>query len=179
MAQKYGKKVRELMIKEMKDVFTSKKGFIFASVENVKASEIDGFRQKIHKAGSRYFVVKNRLADIAFKESGIEGFSDITESKKTLGIGVIDNDPVQISKIMTEFAKKNKGFNVGNGYLEGKALSEERVKELADLPSREQLIAMVVGMMNAPIAGFAGVLSSLLRSILYVLTAVKEKKEGK
>ena len=178
MAEKYGKKARELMVKEMKTVFAGKKGFVFSSVENIKASEIDVFRRQMRQNGSRYMVVKNRLASIALQEAGIEGLQKTVEEKNILGIGVIEDDPVQVAKMMTDFAKKNKGFKVSEGYLEGRLLAAEKIKELADLPSREQLIAMVVGMMNAPISSFVGVLSATLRSVLYALNAVKEKKEA-
>ncbi|MBD3427194.1 MAG: 50S ribosomal protein L10 [Candidatus Omnitrophica bacterium] len=177
MSEKYGKKVRELMVKEMKDIISEKKGFVLSNVENIKANEIDVFRKKMRQSGSQYIVIKNKLANIALKESGVDELASSIADKKTHGIGVIEDDPVVIAKIMSEFSKKNKGFNLDKGYLEGRVLSAERVKELADLPSREQLLAMIVGTMNAPISGFVGVLSSVLRSVLYAVNAIKEKKE--
>ncbi|MBD3379447.1 MAG: 50S ribosomal protein L10 [Candidatus Omnitrophica bacterium] len=178
MAEKYGAKVRELMIKEMKDVFTGSKGFVFSSIENIKASDMDAFRKKIRQSGTRYMVVKNKLARIALEEAGIEGLSDVLEQKNITGMGIVEDDPVEIVKMLTDFAKEKKGFNVSKGYLDGAVLEAERVKELADLPGREQLLAMVVGTMNAPITGFVGVLSSVLRSLLYAVKAIKEKKES-
>ena len=179
MAEKYGKKVRELLVKEMKDVVSENKGFLVASVENIKASEIDVLRKQMRQSGSRYLVVKNRLARIALKEAGMDQMTPVFDDKKVLGIGLIKEDPVLVAKLMMEFSKKNAGFKVSKGFVEGKVLPEERIKELSELPGREQLIAMIVGMINAPIANFAGVLSSLLRSILYALNSIKEKKEGK
>lgn len=178
MAEKYGRKVRELMVKEMKDVFSGENGFVLSSIANVKASQIDVLRKKMRKSGSRYMVIKNRLATIALEEAGITGMTDTVSEKNILGIGVIKDDPVLVAKLLMEFSKENKGFKVAKGYLEGRLLEAERIKELAELPSREQLIAMVVGMMNAPIANFVGVLSGVLRSLLYALKAVKEKKES-
>ena len=178
MAEKYGKKAKELMIKEMKSIFSENKGAIFASIENVKASEIDVLRKKMRQSGSRYLVIKNRLAGIALDEAGMSELAATVKEKKVLGIGIVNEDPVQVTKMMMEFSKKNKGFELSSGYLEGRMITPEKVKELADLPSREQLIAMVVGMMNAPISSFVGVLSSVLRSLVYALNAVKEKKEG-
>ncbi|MFH1665707.1 MAG: 50S ribosomal protein L10 [Candidatus Omnitrophota bacterium] len=179
MAEKYGKKVRELMVGEMEGIFRDNKGFIMASMEKMKASDIDAVRKKIRRAGSRYLVIKNRLAAIALENAGIEGFSDTITEKKILGIGVIKEDPVQIAKLMMEFSRSNKGFQVSKGYVEGRMISADRVRELSELPNREQLISMVMGMLNAPITGFVGVLSSVLRSVLYALNAVKEKKENK
>jgi large subunit ribosomal protein L10 len=176
MSQKYGKKVREKMVKEMKDIVSGDGGFVLSSVEKMKATDIDVLRKAMKKNGSRYLVLKNRLANIAFKESGIEGFEGLVDEKKILGIGVIKDDPVQIVKLMRDFSKQNKGFNISKGYIEGKVISAERVNDLADLPSREQLLAMLLGTLNAPVTGFVSVLSGVLRSLLYALNAVKEKK---
>lgn len=178
MAEKYGRKVRELMVKEMKDAFIGEKGFVISSIENVKAAEIDVLRKNIRQSGSRYMVIKNRLASIALEEAGIDdGITSTVKEKNILGIGIIKDDPVLIAKLLVDFSKKNQGFNVSRGYLDGRPLEAERIKELAELPSREQLIAMVVGMMNAPIANFVGVLGGVLRSLVYAIKAVKEKKE--
>ena len=76
-----------------------------------------------------------------------------------------------------EFSKKNAGFNVSQGYLDGKVLTADRIKQLAELPSREQLIAMVVGLVASPIRNFTGTLSAVIRSLVYALNAVKDKKE--
>ena len=178
MAEKYGKKVRELMVEEMKDIFSEKKGFVFSSMENLKAADIDVFRKKIRHAGSRYFVIKNSLASRALKEAGIEELTPVVEENSIIGVGVIEEDPVGIAKLLAEFAKEKKGFNISKGYLEGRVLESDRIQELADMPSREQLLAMVVGTMNAPISGFVGTLSAVLRSVMYALNAIKEKKES-
>lgn len=178
MAEKYGRKFRELMLGEMKETVTEGKGFIVSRIEGIKATSMDGLRKKLKKSGSRYVVVKNRLAKRALKESGITEMTGALEEKKILGLGIIKDDPVQVAKILMDFSKENPGFTVSNGYLEGQVLSAERVKELSKMPSRQQLIAMTVGMMNAPITSFVGTLSSLLRSVLYALNGVKEKKSA-
>ena len=177
MAEKYGKKTKKLMIDEMKEVFSENKGFIFSSINNIKASEIDKLRKKMRQSGSYYMVLKNRLAERALKDAGIESFSDKVNEKKVLGIGLIKKDPVQVAKLMAEFAKANKGFKLSEGYLEGQVLAAEKVKELSELPGREQLIAMVVNIINAPISGFVGVLGAINRSLVCVMNAIKEKKE--
>lgn len=177
MAEKYGKKVKEIMARDMKNIFAEKDGFILSNISNVKASQIDVLRKKMRHSGTRYLVVKNSIARIALKDAGIEGLGDVFGDKKITGIGVVEADPVLVTKIMVDFAKANKGFELSKGFYEGQVLSKEKVKELSELPGREQLIAMVVGMLNSPISGFVGVLSSVVRSLLYAINAVKEKKE--
>jgi len=178
MAEKFGRKVKELMVKEVKDAIVENKGVIFSSFDNLGTVKIDSFRKKLRTVGSRYFLVKKTLADIALKEAGVEGLDVTFDEKKSVGVGIITEDPVEIAKIMADFSKENKSFAVSQGLLEGRVLTQEKVKELAELPGREQLLAMVVGAINAPISGFVNVLAGTIRSLSNVLNAIKEKKEG-
>jgi len=176
MAEKYGRKIKELMTGEMKKVFSENEGFIFSSVENIKATEMDKLRKKMRQSGSRYMVVKNRLAELALTSANLTEFADVVREHKILGVGVIEKDPVLVAKLLAEFSRANKGFNVSKGYLDGRVLTKDQIKHLAELPGREQLLAMVLSMMNAPITGFACVLSAVVKSVLYALKAVSEKK---
>ncbi len=178
MTEKYGKKVRELMIGEMKEVLSKHKGFVFSSMENIKASDMDSFRKKLSHAGSKYLVVKKRLAKKALKEAGLTQLSQVAEQDKALGMGVIKDDPVNVIKVMMEFAKENKGFVVAGGYFDGMVLDPARVKQLSELPSREVLISRLLGAMNGPITGFVGVSAGILRKFLYAINAIKDQKQG-
>jgi len=176
MAVKYGKKVKELMVKEIEDLFTKEKGLIFSNFENIKATEMDEFRKKVKKSGSKHMIIKKRLSKRAIESAGLSDINGVFDVNKNVGVTLIKEDPVAIAKILMGFAKENKNFDVTAGYLDGRLLEKQKVKELSELPSREQLLAMVVGTMNAPISGFVGVLASVLRSICYVLNSIKEKK---
>ena len=176
MAIKYGAKVRELMIKEMENIFR-KKGVVFSSYDKIKASDIDAFRKKVKKSGSRYFVVKKRLAKLAMENTGMGELAPVLEEKKNVGVTVIEDDPVTVAKLLVDFSKENSNFNLSSGYLEGRVLEAARVKELAALPSREQLLSMVLSAMNGPVNGFVNVLATLIRNFSNVLNAIKEKKE--
>lgn len=177
MSEKYGRKVKRLMIDEMKDLFAEHKGFFISSLTNISATEIGDLRAEIRKAGSRYFVLKNRLARIAMNESDLSDLGAIMEQHKTLGIGFVTEEPVAIAKKMKKFADDNDGFEVFSGYLEGEILSGERVDEISKMPSREQLLANLVSSVNAPVANFVGVMSTMLRNFVYVIDGIKKKKE--
>ena len=176
MAEKYGRKVKGKMVQETKDVLSGEKGFILSTVENMKASDMDVLRKSMKKSGARYMVLKNRLADIALEELEVEGIGGLASEKKILGVGVINDDVVEIAKIMREFSKQKKGFNIKLGYVEGRVVTAERVNELAELPGREQLLAMVLGTLNAPVTSLVSVTAGILKKLLYALNAVKEKK---
>lgn len=176
MAVKYGRRVKELMVKEIEDLFTSEKGLVVSSFQNIKATEMDVFRKRISKAGTEYRIIRKRLGRMALENAGLSELTGIFEERKNIGVALIKDDPVVIAKILVGFARENKNFRVAVGYLEGRLLEAGNVKELAALPGREQLLAMVVGTMNAPVTGFVGVLASVLRSLCYALNAVKGKK---
>ncbi len=176
MAEKYGRKVKRLMIDEMKDLFAEHKGFFVSSVNNISATEIGELRAEMRKAGTRYFVLKNRLARIALNESDLSELGEIMEQHKTLGIGFVTDEPVSIAKKMKKFADDNEGFEVFSGYFEGAVLSGERVDEISKMPSREQLLANLVSTANAPVANFVGIMSTMLRNFVYVIDGIKKKK---
>ena len=177
MAEKYGKIVRELMVNEMEGLLDETKGFIFSSFDKIKASDIDAFRKVVNGAGSKYVIMKKRLGTKALENVNLSELAPVFDEQKSVGVAVLGDNPVGIAKILSDFAKKNKNFVISGGCLEGQVFSAEKVKELADMPSREQLLAMVVRTLNAPITGFVGVMASMLRSICYVVNAIKDKKE--
>ncbi len=177
MAEKYGKKVRELMVKEMEGFFDPTNGFVLSCFEKIKASDMDSFRKQINGAGSRYVIVKKRLGKLALDSVGLPELKDVFTENKSIGVALFGDNPVEIAKLLADFAKKNKSFMISAGCLEGKVFGADKMKELADMPSREQLLAMVVGTLNAPITGFVGVMASMLRSICQVVNAIKDKKE--
>ncbi len=164
------------MIKEAERLFTGGQGIVFSSFDGIKASEMDVFRKKLMKSGGRQFILKKRLGKIAMENVGLSELADVFEDNRNIGATLIKDDPAAIVKLLMEFAKANKNFNVTSGYLEGRVLNADKIREFAELPGREQLIAMVVRTMNAPITGFAGVLASVLRSLCYALNSLKEKK---
>ncbi len=178
MAEKYGRKVRELMVKEMEGFFDADNGFVLSSFENIKAAKMDSFRKKINGAGSKYVIVKKRLGKMALDNVGLSELKDVFSDEKSIGVALFGDNPVAIAKLMADFAKKNKSFIMSAGCLEGRVFGAEKMKELADMPSRQQLLAMVVGTLNAPITGFVGVMASMVRSICQVVNAIKEKKEN-
>ncbi|KJJ84783.1 50S ribosomal protein L10 [Candidatus Omnitrophus magneticus] len=177
MAIKYGSKVRELMVKELETIFSKKKGVIFASGDKIEGEKISVIRKKIVKSGTKYLLVKKRLAKIASKNTGLVGLDSIFKESKNLGLTVIEDDPVLIAKLLSEFEKENEQFKIFGAIFEKRILSKEDVKILSKLPSRIQLLTSVVGTMKAPISSFVGVMGGIIRNICYVLIAVKEKKE--
>ncbi|MCF2611695.1 50S ribosomal protein L10 [Fusobacterium perfoetens] len=142
---------------------------VLVDYEGIKVKEETQLRKALREAGGEYLVAKNRLFKIALKEAGVEdSFDDILEGTTSFAFGY--DDVVAPAKVMNEVSKANakaKIFNIKGGYLTGKRVSEAEVVALASLPSREQLLSMVLNGMLGPV-----------RKLAYGLVAVADKKEG-
>jgi len=162
-------------VQELTEKLRRSQGVVLADYRGLKVKEMTDLRRKLRAAGVEFQVVKNTLAQIAAREAQIEGLDPLLEGPTALAFGY--DDPVAVAKAMSEYARQNDRLQLKGGVLSGRAIDVDGVKALADLPSREQLIAQVLRGMQAPIAGLVGVLQGTLRSLVYVLEAVRKEKE--
>ncbi|MDY6028644.1 MAG: 50S ribosomal protein L10 [Acidaminococcaceae bacterium] len=163
-------------VAELKELLSGAKCAVLVDFCGLTVAQDTELRRKMREAGVHYSVVKNTLLRIAAAEAGIEGLEPSLE--KNTAIAVSPEDPVAVAKIVCEFAKANKVFQVKVGILDGTIISAEAVKELAALPPKEVLVAKLLGSMNAPISGFVGVLQGTVRKVVYALDAVRQAKES-
>lgn len=161
-------------IAEIKELLTSSKCTVLVDFCGLTVAQDTALRCKFREAGVTYIVVKNTLLRIAASEAGIEGLEPSLE--KNTAIAVSPEDPVAVAKIICDFAKENKELKVKVGVLDGKVITAEEIKALAALPPKEVLIAKMLGSMNAPISGFVGVTSGIIRKVVLALNAIAEKK---
>ena len=165
------------MLEEIKGKMSSSQVTVLADFTGISVAKVTDLRTRLRNAGSEMKVAKNTIAGIAAKEIGIEGLDQYLEGPTVFAFGI--DDPVAPAKILSEFAKEVKqGVDIKAGVLEGKVIDAAGVKALADLPSREVLLAKVLGGMQAPMYGFASVLAANLRNLVYVLDQVRQQKEG-
>lgn len=142
----------------------------------INPNEAAELKIKLAEIGGEYHVIKNTLFKIALKEAGLSEL-DTLENGQNAAIFVGEQSP-EAAKIVKNFIKDSEKAEFRGGYLEGKSLSAQQVEALADLPSREQLIAQVIGTMNAPISGLVNVLAGNVRSIINVVDAIKRQTAG-
>ena len=110
----------------------------------------------------------------AFKELGYEELDEFLKGPSAIALGMAD--PASAAKISSDFAKDHEALEIKTGIVDGKVLSLAEVDALAKLPSKEVLIAQVLGGLNAPIQGLANVLNGTIRSLAIVLNAIAEKQ---
>ncbi len=155
-------------------------GAVFVTrLQGVSSPEVEGLRRTIKEDGaSDFMILKNSLAKRALKESGIENGIERMESYfvGSCAVAFSKADPVAVAKALMDFAKSHELVKVQGGLLDGEPVETEAIKVLSELPSRDTLIAMVVGTIKAPITGFVNVLGGTLRSLLYAVNAIKDKK---
>ena len=163
-------------IAEVKELLTNSKCTILVDYCGLTVAQDTKLRRAMRQAGVKYSVVKNNFVRIAAQEAGIEGLESFLE--KNTAIASSPEDPVVAAKIITDFAKENKVMTIKAGILDGKVISAEDIKALASLPSREVLLAKMLGSMMSPISGLANVLQGTIRNFVYVLDAVRKEKES-
>ncbi len=134
-------------------------------------------RDELRKTGAEYLVVKNRLVQLALKDTG---FPDLSEwLTGPTGVVIGHKGPVEAAKALSDFARTHSArpaFKVG--VLDMSVLAPDQIEQLAKLPPREQLLAMLAGALQAPMAALAGVLEAKLQEMAGLLEALQEKREG-
>ena len=147
---------------------------ILVDYKGITVSEDTALRTELRKDEVNYTVVKNTLTRFAAKDAGLDGLDEILNG--TTALAVSYDDPVAPAKILNEYAGKHENFKVKMGFVEGKVITPGEVKNLADLPSKEVLVATVLGTMNAPITGLVTVLNGTIKGLAVALNAIAEQK---
>lgn len=164
------------MIAELKNTLVNAKAVVLTNYRGIKVAQDTKLRRKMREAGVDYTVIKNNMASIAAKEAGIEGLDAFL--KGPLAMVSSSKDPVAPAKLISEFIKDNRIMEIKGGLVEGKVIDAEAIKSLANLPSREVLLARLLGSMQSPITGFVNVLQGNIRNLVYTLDAIREQKES-
>ncbi|WP_350343799.1 50S ribosomal protein L10 [Proteinivorax tanatarense] len=163
------------VVEELKEKFSSAQGTIIADYRGLDVADVTELRAKLREAGVEYKVVKNTLAKLAVKDTDYESVSEHLQGPTAIAFS--PEDPVAPAKIIHEFSKENEALKIKAGILEGEVIDFSGVKALAELPSREQLLAQTVAALQSPITGFVNVMQANTRDFVNVLDAIKNKKE--
>lgn len=165
---------KEQVVDTLVEKINSAKSVIFANFQGLKVSESEELRQKCRESGIEYFATKKTLLKKALQKVGVEVETGEFEGGVSVAFGV--EDEVLPAQTLDKFAKDHKDVKFFGGMLEGKYIDMQTVDNLAKLPGKQELLARMVGSMNAPISGFVNVLSGNMRGLLNVLNAIKENK---
>ena len=166
-------------VEEITEKIKNAQSVIVLSSTGVSVAEITALRKKFREAGVEYKILKNTLVRRALEDLGIFSLDDVLNGPSAFAFGL--TDPVAPAKVISDYMaeqKLNNQFVIKAALIEGTYMDPDAVKALAQLPSKEVLIAKVMGSLNAPITNFVGVLSATLRSLVYAVDAVRQQKEA-
>ena len=162
-------------VEEIKDKIEKSQSVVLVNYRGLNVEQITELRSRYRDAGVDYKVYKNTMMRFAFKDSGLEDFNEYLKGPSAIAFGY--DDPVNAAKITSEFIKDNEQLEIKAGIVDGKIIDIDGVNSLAKLPTKEVLIAQVLGGFNSPIQGFTNVLQGTIRSLATVLNAIAEDKE--
>jgi len=165
---------KEQAIQDLTDLIGRSKGAILTDYRGFTVSEITELRKRLREQGAVYHVVKNTLFKRAMQNG--DGLEQYLEGPTAIAFAL--EDPVGPAKAVLDFIKEKKKGVVKAGYIEGVVYTEPQVGELSKLPSRDILIAQVVGGIQAPISGLVGALNGILSNFVYTLQAIVDKQGG-
>ncbi len=133
---------------------------VLAEYRGIEVGDLTALRKKAREAGVYLHVVKNTLVRRAVEGSSFAQLADYMKGPLIYGLS---EDAVAAAKVLVEFAKNNDKLIVKSGCYSGEVLDEKGVKALASIPSKEELLAKLLGVMQAPVSGFAGALAALAK----------------
>ena len=165
---------KAVIIEQIREV-SQKAAFVAVTdFKGMTVEELTNLRVSLRQAGGEYHVVKNTLARIALTGGTHDTLKD--KFHESCGIALGFEDPVAVAKALNDFAGKSQLFKLRCASLEGKAMTAEQVTALAKLPGREQLLAQMLGTMNAVPTNFVSLFANVLRGLLYALKGIEEQK---
>ncbi len=149
---------------------------VFADYQGLTMAQLSDIRRQLRENSAEFSITKNNLLKIALKNNNLQVSDDILEGPvATLFAFGEEINPI---KILTKGLKDNQKGTVKGGFLNGETLDKNQINRLAQLPSKEELRAKVVGGLGAPLYGIVGVLQANLRNLVYVLDQIKNTKGG-
>ena len=152
-------------IQEIKEKIEKAQCLVFTSYQGLTVEDDTELRKNLRSEGVEYKVYKNTLTLLAAKEAGVQGLEEFLEGPVSIAFGY--DDVTAAARILSSFAKDHKKLILKGGYIQGEVYDEEKVKVLASIPSRDILIAKLLGSIKSPLSNLA-----------YVINAVKEQKES-
>lgn len=171
------KETKQQQVAELHDKLQRAKAVFLADFRGMNVEQATTLRNELRSAAVEYKVVKNTLLELASRDTDKESISQHFAGPTAIALSY--DDPVSAAKVLSKFAKiQPNTFKLKAGVLTGKAISVADIQALADLPSREVLIAKLLGTINAPVANFVGVLAAVPGSFVRALNAIKVQKEG-
>ncbi|MDP2664220.1 MAG: 50S ribosomal protein L10 [bacterium] len=190
------KEQKNKILDEVKELLSQQKAVVLVGISGLKVKELSELRKKLKASGSKIKVLKKTLAKLAFAEKKIEGDEVKTSSSSSIGdevktsssSSIFDReemktelafvfgleDEISPAKNAFQFSKENENLKILGGFIEGQFKEAEEMIVLAQIPSKEELFARLVGSISSPISGLVRVLQGNIKGLIYALNAIKK-----
>lgn len=154
--------LKEAKVAEIKEKLQKANSVVINKYQGLTVEEDTLLRKNLREAGVEYKVYKNTLVTIAAKELGLEGIVEYLEGPVSMAFGY--EDVTVAARVLNDFAKDHKNLELKAGIVEGELYDQAKIKQLATIPSKEVLIAKLLGSIKSPIASFARVINAIAES---------------
>jgi len=166
---------KEKVVEELGQIFESSGVVVVSHYVGLTVAEMQDLRARAREAGGSVRVAKNRLAKIALEGKPCEAMGDLLTGMTVL---TYSEDPVAAAKVAEDYAKENNKFEILGGSMGENILDRAGVEAVSKMPSREELIASIVGCIGAPASNIAGAIGAPASNIASILSTIEEKAEA-
>ena len=163
------------MVSLIKEKFQKSTAMYLVDYSGITVAQISGLRREFSKEGVSYKVFKNTLVKRAIAEIG--GFEEINQQLVgMIGIAFAEENYVAPAKIIKNFSEKNKKFNFKGCYIESTFYGEDQLKNLASMPTKDEIMSSIVGSIAAPASGIVGTINAVIRDLVSVIDEAGKTK---
>ncbi|MEA3423437.1 MAG: 50S ribosomal protein L10 [Bacillota bacterium] len=152
--------MKKKKVEEIKEKFVDAKSAVLVDFRGLTVDETTELRKNFREAGVEYKVYKNNLVKLAVKDTVFELLSQDLTGPNAIAFGYAD--PVVPAKVIKDFAKNHKNLELKTGVIEGEYYDVDKIVEIADIPSREELIAKFMGSIKSPVSNFVYLLTNII-----------------
>ena len=163
------------IVEAAEERFKSSPGIYITNYTGMSVGQATELRKQFREKNVRFTVTKNTLNKIAAKNAGIDGLENVLLGQ--IAVAFSDEDPTSPAKVIKDFKKDNDCLDVVGVYFDGQMFDPEKYKELADLPSKEELLGKFVGGLSYPMNTLASTLNSLMPKLLTALNEISNQKK--
>lgn len=157
--------------------FQSATSTFVAGYSGLSVGELTELRQQLRKADTKFKIIKNKIALKSMEVDSVEEIKEISSLLKgPVAVAFVKGDPAQAAKTLLDFQKVHPALKVKGGVVDSKPTSLEEITEIASLPSKDELLAKIVGSIVAPHRGLLNILTGVPRNLVQVINAIKDKK---
>jgi large subunit ribosomal protein L10 len=168
------KQIKIDTVETVKEKLSRARSVVVTDYRGLTVAQMTDLRNRLRKEGVEYKIIKNRLARIALRDSGMNTMDDHLKGMTALAFGM--KDPVGPAKVLTAYAKENEKLKLIAGLMDNRVLDTRALDELSKLPSREVLLSRLLGSLTSPVQKLAFGLNQTVAKVVYAFDAVAKKK---